>query len=279
MLLVGHGTSCRASVEVYETRMPPVPIDSLREAWARDEPVLNAWLVLDGAAPASAVASAGFDSVTLDLQHGAGSIERAGDVFAAVEAHAVPLVRPRWNDPGEIMRLLDLGARGVICPMVGSPDEAQALVAASRYPPAGTRSYGPVRGAFGAGSDHVRRADGETLVFAMIETLDGLRDVGEIASTPGLDGLYVGPADLSLALGLSTFADLTDPNLLEALDRIVAEANAHGVVPGVHAPSPEASARMVERGFRFVCPAVDADLLGTGAAAAVAATRDRLAAT
>jgi 4-hydroxy-2-oxoheptanedioate aldolase len=257
--------------------MPPVPIDRLREAWARDEPAFNAWLLLDGVSAASAVAGAGFDTVTLDLQHGAGALDRAAEVFAAVVPHAVPLARPRWNDPGEIMRLLDLGARGIVCPMVGSGVEAKALVAACRYPPAGARSYGPVRGAFGSGAEHVRRADAQTLVFAMIETADGLRNLDEIAATPGLDGLYVGPADLSLALGLSAFADLEDPALLDALDRVIAAGRRHGVVPGVHAPAPAPAARMVARGFRFVCPAVDADLLAGGAATVLAETRNRLA--
>ena len=256
--------------------MLPVPIDRLRETWARDQPVLNAWLMLDGVVAAASVAGAGFDSVTLDLQHGAGSLERAGQVFAGVEAHAVPLARPRWNDAGEIMRLLDLGARGIVCPMVSSRAEAERLVAACRYPPAGARSYGPVRGAFGPGAEHVRLGEAETLVFAMIETAAGLENVTDIAATPGLDGVYVGPADLSLALGLTTFADLADPRLLEALDAVVDAARASGIVPGAHAPSPERSARMVERGFRFVSPAVDADLLTASGTAAVAAVRSIL---
>ncbi|HEX6331419.1 MAG TPA: aldolase/citrate lyase family protein [Actinomycetota bacterium] len=253
-----------------------MPTDRLRETWARDEPVFNAWLVLDGAAAASVVAAAGFDTVTLDLQHGASSLEEAAHVVAGVEPHATPLARPRWNDPGEIMRLLDVGARGIVCPMVGSPAEAERLVAACRYPPAGARSYGPVRGAFGAGADHVRLGEAETLVFAMIETAEGLKNVDDIAATPGVDGLYVGPADLSLALGLSSFADFEDAALLEALDAVVHAGRRHGIVPGVHAPSPERSARMVERGFRFVSPAVDADLLGSSGTAALAATRSLL---
>jgi 4-hydroxy-2-oxoheptanedioate aldolase len=245
--------------------------------WERDEPALNAWLTLEGAGGAELVAAAGFDAVTLDLQHGAAAPEDAGAVFAAVErAGAVPLARPRWNDPPELMRLLDLGARGVICPMVGSRAQAEALVAACRYPPAGVRSYGLVRGALGTGRDQVLAAEGSTLVFAMIETADGFAHVDEIASTPGLDGLYVGPADLGLGLGLDTFADLEDPTLLDVLDAIVGAARRHGLVAGVHAPSPEPAARMIQRGFRFVCPAVDADLVRSGAERVLAETRRAL---
>lgn len=254
-----------------------MPTERLRETWARDEPAFNAWLILEDAAGAAAVAGSGFDAVTMDLQHGSGSLEDAGEVFAAIEgAGAVPMVRTRWNDPAEIMRALDLGARGIVCPIIGTRAEAEALVAVCRYPPGGVRSFGPVRGALGTGAEHVRRSNRSTLVFAMIETADGLANVDAIASTPGLDGLYVGPTDLSLALGLSSLADLEDPALLEALDSVLTAADAHGVVPGIHAPSPERAARMVERGFRFVCPAVDADLLRTGAESALATTRAML---
>ncbi|MGH2634778.1 MAG: HpcH/HpaI aldolase family protein [Actinomycetota bacterium] len=254
-----------------------MPTEQLREAWARDEPVLLGWLLLEGPSSAGVVAGAGFDAVVLDLQHGSATIEVAGDVFAAVEvAGAVPLARPRWNDPGEIMRLLDLGARGIVSPMVSTRAEAASLAAACRYPPEGVRSFGPVRGALGSGAEQVRRANEAIVVLAMIETAEGFRNLDEIASMPGIDGLYVGPADLSLGLGLSTLADLDDPELLVALDTIVTAARRHGVVPGVHAPSPERAIRMIELGFRLVCPAVDADTLGSSAAAAVRATRDGL---
>jgi 4-hydroxy-2-oxoheptanedioate aldolase len=138
------------------------------------------------------------------------------------------------------------------------------------------RSYGPVVGAFGVGPGQVRAAADRILVIAMIETAEGFANVEEIASTPGLDGLYVGPADLSLGLGLASFADLDDPVLLEKLDAVVGAAWSSEIVAGVHAPSPASSVAMAGRGFRFVTPAVDADLLTSGAAAALEATRSRL---
>jgi 4-hydroxy-2-oxoheptanedioate aldolase len=249
----------------------------LRERLARGDTALNAWLTLEGAASAAAVARAGFDSVTLDLQHGAAEPKDAASIFSAIEAAgAVPLVRVRWNDPAEVMRMLDVGARGIVCPMVGSDAEAEAFVAACRYPPQGIRSYGPVHGAFGEGREQVALANDSVLTFAMIETAEGFENLDAIASTPGLDGLYVGPADLSLGLGLDTFADLTDPELLKALDAIVEAATRHGVVAGVHAPTPARSAEMVERGFGFVTPAVDASLVADGATSALERTRSLL---
>jgi 4-hydroxy-2-oxoheptanedioate aldolase len=235
--------------------------DRVRERWAAGEVALNAWLASDDPGSAANLARAGFDAVTLDLQHGSAGTEAVAEVAAAIEGvGAVPFVRLRWNDPGLIMRALDLGARGVICPMVDSREQAEAFVRACRYPPTGARSYGPVHGAFGAGREHTEAANAAVLALAQIETAEGLAAVAEIAATPGLDGLYVGPADLSLAMDLETFADLSDPAMLEALDAVVAAARGAGVVPGVHAPGLERARAMIERGFGFVGAAGDDDL-------------------
>jgi 4-hydroxy-2-oxoheptanedioate aldolase len=236
--------------------------DPVRARWAAGETAFAAWLSLESPAAAAAVASAGFDAVVVDLQHGRATLADLPELSATLETSpAVPFVRSAWNHPADLMRCLDLGFRGVICPMVGSRAEADAFVAACRYPPIGTRSYGPIHGAFGLGRDQTRAAQDATLLFAMIETADGLANLDEIASTPGLDGLFVGPADLSLGMGLDTFADLTDPALLDALDSVIAAAVDHGIVPGIHAPSPPDDGAMTRRGFRFVSCAVDEDLL------------------
>jgi 4-hydroxy-2-oxoheptanedioate aldolase len=245
--------------------------DRVRERWAHGEAALNAWLTFEGGASAAVVAEAGFDAVTLDLQHGAAHLESVGAVAAAIEsAGAVPFVRLRWNDPGLVMRALDLGARGVICPMIDSSEQAEAFVRACRYPPLGSRSYGPIHRAFGSGPEQTERANAEVLTFAQIETVEGLADVDEIAATPGLDGLYIGPADLSLTLGLGTFADLADPAMLAALDAVVAASAEAGIVPGIHAPGVERASAMIRRGFRFVGTAGDAVLLAAAAAEALA---------
>lgn len=252
-------------------------VEELRELWAGDRVALNAWLTLDGTASAGAVSAAGFDAVTLDLQHGAAEPSAAPSIIDAIErSGATPFVRLHRNEPASIMRMLDIGARGLICPTIGSREEAERLVMWSRYPPAGTRSYGPVRSAFGAGADQVRGASDGVLVFAMIETASAAGQIDAIAGTPGLDGLYVGPADLSLGLGLGTFADLRDPALLHVLDRVVAAARRSGIVPGIHAPGVAGVAEMAERGFRFIGAAVDSDLLQIAASAALGAARSRL---
>jgi 4-hydroxy-2-oxoheptanedioate aldolase len=251
-----------------------VTTDPVRARWAAGETAFAAWLTLDSPAAATAVASAGFDAVVVDLQHGHATLGSLPHVLAAIQhTQAMSFIRAAWNHPADLMRALDLGARGVICPMVGSRAEAEALVAACRYPPAGIRSYGPLHAAFGRGHEQTTAANDAVLLFAMIETADGFANLEEIAATPGLDGLFVGPADLSLGIGLDTFADLSDPMLLTALDTIVAAATAHGLVPSIHAPSPSGAAAMSDRGFRFVSSAVDEDLLREAAEAALRATR------
>ncbi len=254
--------------------MRAVPTDRVRERWERRDAALGAWLTLEGPASAGAVAAAGFDWVSVDLQHGTATLDTLAPILAALEPTGVtPFVRAPWNDPAVMMRALDLGARGVICPMVDTGAEAGALVRACRYPPIGRRSYGPVRAAFGVGREQTERANEAVLVFAMIETAEGFANLAEIASTPGLNGLYVGPADLSLALGLGSFADLTAPDLLEALDTVLEAASRSGIVAGVHAPHPERALEMQARGFRFVGVASDADLLRDAAASALPRAR------
>lgn len=251
--------------------------DRLRDRWTRDEPAVNAWVMGSDAAMPASLAATGFDGVTADLQHGRHT-EASLDIFAArVElAGAVPMVRLRWDVPAEVMRVLDLGVRGVIAPMIESADEAARLVAAARYPPDGTRSYGPIAGAFGSGREQTTAANEHVLVFAMIETADGLAQVDAIAATPGLDGLYVGPADLGLSLGLASFADLRDERLLEALAAVLDACRRHGIVPGIHAPTPDKSIEMAERGFRLVTPLVDEDGLTAFSRETLARTRDAI---
>jgi 4-hydroxy-2-oxoheptanedioate aldolase len=244
--------------------------DTVRARWAAGDTAFAAWLSLESPSAAAAVASAGFDAVVVDLQHGHATFADLPGLSATLQTSpAVPFVRSAWNHPADLMRALDMGFRGVICPMVGSRAEAETFVGACRYPPVGTRSYGPIQAAFGRGRDHTSAAEDATLLFAMVETAEGLANLDEIASTPGLDGLFVGPADLSLGMGLDTFADLTDPALLAALDSVITVALAHGLVPGIHAPSSPDAAAMARRGFRFVSCAVDEVLLRDAADAAL----------
>jgi 4-hydroxy-2-oxoheptanedioate aldolase len=163
-----------------------------------------------------------------------------------------PMVRLAANDPTLIGQALDGGAMGVICPLINSPEEAAAFVAACRYPPNGVRSSGATRAMIYAGFDYGASADAQVLKFAMIETADALRRVDEIAATPGLDGLYVGPSDLSLALGGSQGFDKDEPHMLEAYRAIVEACRRHGLAAGIHTATPAFAGRTAEMGFRFI---------------------------
>jgi 4-hydroxy-2-oxoheptanedioate aldolase len=231
-------------------------------------------MLLEAPSAAEILGAAGFDVVVVDLQHGSATLQDLPHLVRAIDTTpAVPFVRTAWNDPAELMRVLDLGVRGVICPMIGSREEAEGFVRACRYPPAGARSYGPIRAQHGSGRDQTERADADVLLFAMIETAEGREDLERIATTPGLDSLFAGPTDLGLSLNLDRPGDLTDERLLAHLDAIRDAAGGAGLIPAVHAPDPARAAEMAARGFRFISCAVDTDLLAGGAAAALRAAR------
>jgi 4-hydroxy-2-oxoheptanedioate aldolase len=176
--------------------------NKLRTLWAAGKRATNVWLALPAAYSAEIVAHQGFDSVTVDLQHGQCDYASMCAMLTAVSTTAtVPLVRVQWNDPGEVMRGLDAGAYGVICPTVNTRAECERFVGAVRYAPLGYRSVGPNRAALYAGSDYLAKSNETVLAIAQIETADGLKNVEEIAAVKGLDMLYIGPSDLGLSLG------------------------------------------------------------------------------
>ena len=230
----------------------------LRQIWAEGKPVINGWCSLGSPLVAEVFATAGWDSVTIDQQHGLLGYTELLAMMQAISAQPVtPLVRVPWNSPGDIMKALDAGAYGIICPMINSRAECEAFVQACRYPPDGYRSFGPTRAAMVAGADYASEANGEILTFAMIETAGGLENVDEIVATPGLDGVYVGPSDLSLALGGKPDQDSQDPMRLAAFDKILAACKRAGIRTGVHTTSVAYSRQMIERGFDLVTVGAD----------------------
>lgn len=242
--------------------------NKLKHIWAQGRCATNAWLTIPSPWTAELMAAAGFDSVIIDLQHGLIGYETAVTMLQAMSgSETVPLARLEWNDPATIMRMLDAGVLGVICPMINTAAECAAFVGACRYPPAGYRSYGPIRASMRWGPDYLAHA-GEILALAMIETAQALENVDEIAATPGLDGLYVGPYDLSISLGLAKPADFGDPALQVALDVVLAAAARHDLVTGIYAGTPHDAFMLAQRGFRLVTAVQDTTLLQTSAAAA-----------
>ncbi len=219
---------------------------------------------------AAQVARLPLDGVCLDMQHGMIGFPDAAPMIAAINAAGRPaLLRSLWNDPATPGRLFDAGAVCVIAPMVNSRAQAEALVRAAKYPPMGARSWGGYTALQASGlspSEYLREANRMTMVFAMVETVEALENVEEIAATPGLDGLFVGPSDLSIALSRGARIDKLGQETLDAMKRVSAAAARNGLVAGAFGGSAEVIRTYLGLGFTFIAAAVDVDLLQWGAA-------------
>ncbi len=248
--------------------------NTLKSIWARDEAVVNGWLAIPSAFSAEVMAHQGFDSLTVDMQHGVVDYQVAVTMLQAISTtRTVPLARVPWNDPARLMKILDAGVYGVICPMISTRAQAEALVQACKYPPRGYRSWGPVRASIYAGTDYGDHANDDILVIPMIETAEALRNLDDILSVPGVDAIYVGPSDLSLALGCKPRLDQTDPPVVEAQQQIAEACKRHGVIAGIHNNTAAYALEMIQAGYRFVTLASDSRFLAAKAADEVAAVR------
>lgn len=248
--------------------------NAIRKKLAAGEYVINGWLAIPSSYSAEVMGHQGFDSVTVDLQHGMIGMDAALPMFQALSStSAVPLARVPWNDPAQIMKLLDSGAYGIICPMISTVDDAASFVSSCRYPPKGQRSFGPARALLYGGADYYSGADREIMTLGMIETQAGLDNLDKILSLEGLDGIYIGPNDLALALGSQPKSESDDPVVIQAVAHIRERAKAHGKIAGIFCSSGDAAARRVKEGFQMVTPGNEAALLSTAAKAAIAAIR------
>jgi 4-hydroxy-2-oxoheptanedioate aldolase len=240
--------------------------------------VVNAWLAIANPFSAELMAHQGFDSVTIDLQHGPVDFQAAVGMLAAISTTpAVPMVRVPWNEPILAAKLLDAGAYGIICPMINSKTEAEALVTACRYPPRGSRSFGPNRAVLYGGADYWQHANEEVLIFAMVETQAGVKNLEEILSVDGLNGIYVGPSDLSMSMGVAPSLDPQDPNVLAAVKSICAVTRKHGKIAGAHTDGAKTALRRFSEGYQLCTILSDARLMANAAAAAVREARGQMA--
>lgn len=253
--------------------------NKLRQIWASGGAAINGWLAVPSGFSAETMAHQGWDSLTIDLQHGAVDYQAAVTMLTAISTtNTVPMVRVPWLDPGHLMKALDAGAYAVICPMINSAEDAEKLVAWTKYPPFGTRSFGPIRGLLYGGADYPEHANDTVAAFAMIETRQGLDNLEEILSVPGLDAVYVGPSDLSLALGCRPTFDDVDPAAAEAIELIVAKAKEYGKVAGIHNGTPEAALKRIQMGYQFVTVSSDARLMASGSQQILSSVRGGLSA-
>jgi 4-hydroxy-2-oxoheptanedioate aldolase len=232
----------------------------LTARWAAGETTFGVWGTIDSAFAAELIAAEGPDYFCCDQQHGLIGLDTLVSMLQAVHGSGcVAVARVPNHDPALIGQALDAGAAGVIVPMVSTPAEAAQLVRAFRYQPDGVRSYGPARAALTLGSKRPGPLS-EVACILMIETASALQHVEEIAALPGVDALFVGPADLALALG-STPGGADEPVLREALTRVVDACRRHGVTPGIQCRDGASARRHQELGFRMITVATDASVL------------------
>ncbi|HXF54103.1 MAG TPA: aldolase/citrate lyase family protein [Hyphomicrobiaceae bacterium] len=244
--------------------------NKVKETLAKGGRVVNGWLHIPSSYSAEMTAHQGFDSVTIDLQHGPIDFAAAVEMLQAISTTAaVPLARLAWNDPAMIMKVLDAGAYGLICPMINSQADAEAFVAAARYAPRGYRSFGPNRALLYGGTDYPKHANTEILLLAMIETTKALDNLEEILSVQGLDGIYVGPSDLSLSMGKPPTLAPEDGSVLAAMERVRKATRARGLIAGVHTDGAKTAIKRFEEGFQFCTLLSEARYMAAAQAAAV----------
>ena len=219
-------------------------------------------------------ASAGVDYVCIDMQHGLSSYETLPAEIAACRAGgAAPIVRPAANEFWQIGRALDLGALGVLVPLVSNADEAAAAVSACRYGPAGRRSWGPTLIARVVGSGDPALLEREALCIVMIETLEGLEQVEQIAAVPGLNGIYYGPADLAISLGVAPGEAAASREHAEAIERIRRAAQSNGIAAGAHCGTGKQARERAGQGFDLITITSDSRALAVGVEQELAAAR------
>lgn len=255
-------------------------INNIRTLWSSGSAAINGWLHNPSSWSAELMAHQGYDSLTVDLEHGLLDYQAAVPMLQAMSTTSVvPLARAPWNEPGIIMKLLDAGAYGIICPMIDTAEDCQRFVGACRYHPHGYRSLGPTRAKLYGGADYEQHANENILTFAMIETGKAVEQIDRIVAVPGLDAVYVGPGDLSLSMGLHKRLDNDEPEFLAALDTILAACARRGVMPAIHTNDPAYATQMIARGFRFVTVMTDSTMLAAMARQTVGIVRSAMAQT
>ena len=249
--------------------------NKIKEMWKSGGAAVNGWLAIPSGFSAETMAQAGWDSVTVDMQHGVQDYMSMVHCFQAMQSHPVlPMVRVPWNEPGIIGKVLDAGAYGVICPMISTPQQAKDFVSYCRYPPDGARSNGPIRaGIYGVSTGYQKTANQEILCIPMIETQEAVGNIEAILDVPGIDAIYIGPSDLGFSYGMIPILDREEPQILEIYDKLLRETSKRGIAAGVHCGSAKYAKRAIGMGFKLVTVSNDSGLLLTMAKQVVGEVR------
>jgi 4-hydroxy-2-oxoheptanedioate aldolase len=250
--------------------------NKLKEAWKAGRKTVNGWLSIPSAFSAEMMAQLGFESLTVDLQHGVQDYMSAVACFQGMQALGpTPMARLPWNEPGIAGKLLDAGAQGLICPMVNTAAQAEAFVAACRYPPLGGRSNGPVRaGLYGEPGRYFETANDDVLCLPMIETREALDNLDSILAVPGVDGIYIGPTDLGISIGLlPPIMEREDAALFAIYADVIKACRARGKFVGLHCTTGAYVRRMHDMGFDYATLGSDVTNMALGVRAQMAAAR------
>lgn len=248
--------------------------NAAKAKWKAGEVTYGGWLSIPSSFSAEVMAHQGFDWVCIDMQHGLIDYQVAVTMLQAISTtDTIPFVRVPWNEFGIIGKMLDAGAYGIIIPMVNSVEEAKAAVAACRYYPDGARSFGPIRAAYYAGADYYVNANAEVAVIPMLETGRALESIDDILSVPGIDAVYVGPADMSITLGQPP-AMGNEGRFEEARIAIAEACKRHGVTPGIHATAALAP-KHAAAGYQMITISGDAGAIAAAAARDLKSVREQ----
>ncbi len=229
--------------------------------WEKGETAIGGWLTIPSGVSSEIMAHQGWDALTIDMQHGLVDASEMVSMLTAISTTDVtPFVRVPWLEPGIIMKVLDAGSYGVICPMINTREDAERFVSYCRYAPQGTRSFGPGRAVLYAGNDYAMQANETILTLAMVETQKALENLDGILKVEGLDAVFVGPSDLGLSLGYGP-GNHEEPVLLEAIETILKKAKSYGKRAGIYTLTPEYAKRMIKLGFDYVVISSDARML------------------
>ncbi len=237
----------------------------VRHKLAKGQPTYGGWLAIPSGFSAEVMAHAGFDWLNIDMQHGLIDFSSLINMLQVISTtDTVPIVRPLSNDAAIIGQVLDAGARGVIVPMVNSREDAINAAQACRYAPRGIRSYGPARASIDLGVPYGEFPDSDALCLIMLETVEAINNIEDIASVPGIDGIFIGPGDLNVSMGLPPNNDSDNQQFMAALEKTLDVCDRNLLIPGIFA-DPNTAQKRFQQGFKFVPIAVDFGLLATGA--------------
>ena len=236
-------------------------VNRVKELWKKQQVAIGGWLSIPSGISTEIMSHQEWDVLTIDMQHALVSVSDMVPMITAIsKTDVIPFVRVPWLEPGIIMKALDAGSYGVICPMINSREDADRFVSYCRYAPQGTRSFGPGRALLYAGNDYAMHANETILTLAMIESQKALDNLEEILTVAELDAVFVGPSDLGLSLGYAP-GNHEEPVLLEAIETILKNAKSNGKRAGIYTLTPEYAKRMIKLGFDYVVISSDARML------------------